>query len=188
MQIGDNNTGMAGNNIYHALNVLNSDLSFYMHHDNYDEKNFTFETTLVGSAALALLANENGARYTTDSKDVDLYTNSQLADIETFEKIPNIVRGRPDKSQYFYNTSSSSTAINPPETVIDIITDYENAFQWDKESSNEVEALLEQEIQGKPIIDGAIKVHLPSLETLEKTFDYSNRDYEDRIQLINELK
>jgi hypothetical protein len=63
------------------------------------------------------------------------------------------------------------------------------AFGWDEDEADEVHRFLEEESQGiDPIVTGAVTVHLPSLDTLRKTLEYSGRDYSDRIDMIDDMQ
>jgi len=189
MRIQSKEEGLGCQSIYRTLGVMNGDVNFYLNYDHPKNKeDFNFSTTLVGSAALAIHADLNDINYQTESKDIDLYTNHELADLELFKTLPPTKSARKDDSQYIYKTSSASTGIKTPKTSIDIITNYEKAFGWNEKEANEIETLLQQETQkDHAIIEGTIDVHLPELETLKKTFQHSERNYEDRIELIENM-
>lgn len=191
MRIMSEEEGLGCQSVYRVIGVLNGDASFYLNDNdhNYTEEDFQFDTVLTGSGALAIHADRNGVPYETDTKDIDLYANSEIADLETFRQFPHTERSREDGSQLCYDTTSASTTLEAPEAFVDVITDYGQAFGWDEDEADEVHRLLEEEAQGSdPIATGAVTVHLPSLDTLRKTFEYSGRDYSDRIDMIDDMQ
>lgn len=180
--------GLGCQSVYRVLGVLQADLNFYLENTEIERENFDFEGLMVGSGALAVHADRRNVQYSTDTKDVDIYTNQEMADLQDFESFPHTTRSRKDGSQLCYDTTSASTSVRPPEAFVDVITDYRNAFEWSEEEATEIETLLEEETSDEPISNGIITVYLPSLDTLEKTFEYSNRDYTERIEMIDRLQ
>lgn len=64
----------------------------------------------------------------------------------------------------------------------------EKAFGVNEGEAAEAERLLEEETSGEPITDGAITVYLPGLETLKKTYEFSDLDYQDRVDMIEDIQ
>lgn len=191
MRISSEEEGLGCQSVYRVIGVLNGDVSFYLNDtdEQYTDDEFDFDTVLTGSGALAVHADRRDVPYETDTKDIDLYANSEIADLETFESFPHTERSREDGSQLCYDTTSASTTLDAPEAFVDVITDYGKAFNWDPNDAEEVHRLLEQEAHGNdPIAQGAVTVHLPSLETLKKTFEHSGLDYSDRIEMIEDMQ
>ena len=181
MRISSADQGMGCQAVYRVLGVLNGDLNYYTQESELD-----IDAVLTGSAALAIHADMNGEQYETDTKDVDLYIND-MEGLETFRRLPLAERTRGDGAQYHYDTSSASTAVRTPEAFVDIITDYESAFGWEHEDARKVEQQLTVDMKGEPVMEGPVDIHLPELDTLRNTFQYSGRDYSQRIQLIDEM-
>lgn len=191
MRISSEEEGLGCQSVYRVIGVLNGDAGFYLNDSdhNYSEGDFQFDSVLTGSGALAIHADRRGVPYETDTKDIDLYANSEIADLEAFKQFPHTEESRRDGSQLCYDTTSASTSLEAPEAFVDVITDYGKAFEWDEDEAGEVHRLLEEEAGGDdPIATGAITVHLPSLDTLRKTFEYSNLDYSDRIDMIDDMQ
>lgn len=191
MRISSQEEGLGCHSVYRVIGVLNGDVGFYLNDtgEQYTDEEFDFNTVLTGSGALAVHADRRDVSYETDTKDIDLYANSEIADIETFESFPHTERSREDGSQLCYDTTSASTSLEAPEAFVDVITDYGKAFNWDSEDAEEVHRLLEQEANvNDPIAQGAVTVHLPSLDTLKKTFEYSDLDYSNRIEMIEDMQ
>lgn len=176
--------GMGCQSVYRVLGVLNADLEYYTR----GEDDIDIQAVLTGSAALAEYADRNNVRYETDTKDVDLWTTSEHGNIEDLTELPLARETRKNGSQFRYNTSSASTEDHPPQAFVDIITDYEEAFEWETEDAQDIEQRMSQDISGDPIVEGPVDVYLPSIDVLEDTFRYSGRDYTERIDFIQELQ
>lgn len=175
--------GMGCQSVYRVLGVLNADLEYYTR----GEEDIDIQAVLTGSAALAEYADRNNVHYETDTKDVDLWTTSDHGDLESLSQLPLAKETRSNGSQYRYNTSSASTQDQTPEAFVDIITDYEEAFDWNPEDARDIEQRMSQDISGDPIVEGPVEVYLPSIDVLEDTFRYSGRDYTERIEFIQDL-
>lgn len=173
---------MGCQSVYRVLGVLNGDLNYYMQ----DTEELDIDAVLTGSAALAVHADMNGEHYETDTKDVDLYVDD-LEGLERFRKFPLAERTREDGAQYHYDTGSASTAVQTPEAFVDIVTDYESAFDWEQQQAEEVEQQLTVDMDGEALVEGPVDIYLPELETLRNTFQYSGRDYSQRIELVDEM-
>jgi len=191
MRISSEEEGLGCQSVYRVIGVLNGDVRFYLNdtEEKYTDEEFQFDTVLTGSGALAVHADRKDLHYETDTKDIDLYANSEIADLETFESFPHTERTREDGSQLCYDTTSASTSVEAPEAFVDVITDYRKAFNWRDDDAKEVHRLLEQETdRNEPIARGPVNVHLPSLETLKKTFEYSDLDYNARVEMIEKMQ
>jgi hypothetical protein len=175
--------GLGCQSVYRVIVVMNGDLDYY----NRGNSDYDIDAVLTGIAAVAEHADRRGIPYQTDTKDVDLWTFGEQDDLERLLRTPLAEMSGDEMSQINYDTTSASTASNAPEAFVDIITDYEQAFGWNPEDAREVEQELSEQTTGQPIIEGQIDVHLPELETLRKTFEYSDRDYTDRIELIDSM-
>jgi hypothetical protein len=64
----------------------------------------------------------------------------------------------------------------------------DEAFGIEEGEAAEAERLLEEETSGEPINDGEITVYLPSLETPKKTYQFSDLDYQVRVETIEEMQ
>lgn len=184
MKITSLEDGMGCQSIYRVLGVLNADLEYYTR----GEDDINIKAVLTGSSALADHADRNDVHYVTDTKDVDLWTTSEHGDLERFAELPLAQETRSNGSQYRYNTSAASVDNNPLETLVDIITDYEEAFEWDPEHATEMKQRFAQDISGDPVVEGSVEVYLPDIDNLEDSFRYSGRDYSERIELIQGFK
>lgn len=176
--------------VFRVIGVIDGDIGYYTDSGRfgYDEFEGEFSTALVGNGALAVWADREGVEYDIQSKDVDLYTTPQMADLESFESLPLASRSREDGSQYHYNVSASHNRA-ATNLFIDIITDLEGAFACDPVQAERVEEMLEEDIrQSEPIFEGNIDVYLPSLEALRESFDFPELDYDDRLSMIDELQ
>lgn len=188
MEISSSEEGLGCQSIYRALGVLDGDINFYTSSEKFGYEEFEFESVLIGSAALAVHADRKGLDYKTDTKDVDLYTNADFTGLEEFEKLPQASMTNENGSQYNYNVAASATDVDAPDTFVDVITDFEQAFGWSSEDADEVERMLSGEIGASdPLMDNSITVYLPGLETLEETFERSERDYSERLDMIDEM-
>lgn len=179
--------GLGCQSVYRVLGVFEADINFYIRDMDIEREDFEFDGVLTGSSALAIHADRNDVSYATNTKDIDIYTNVDMADLETMEDFPHAQMSRENGSQYRYNTNNASTSTQI-DAFVDIITDYQQAFEWDEQESNEVQRLLEEEISDEPLIRGTTEIHLPSLDTLKKTFQYSGRDYTNRIEMIEDMQ
>lgn len=184
MKITSLEEGLGCQSVFRVLGVLNADLEYHTR----GEEEIDIKAVLTGSAALAEYADRNNVHYETDTKDVDLWTNTEHGNLEELTEFPLAEETRNNGSQYRYKTSSVSTEERPPQAFVDIITDYEEAFEWDTEEAREIEERLSNDISGDPVVEGPVEVYLPSIDVLEDTFRYSGKDYTDRIEFIQEIK
>lgn len=188
MRISSSERGLGCQSVYRVLRVLDGDINFHLDDSDIEREEFEFDTVLVGSAALAVHADRKNLSYQTDTKDVDLYTGPQMAELELFEQLTHTKSSAGDRSQFCYDTTSAPTSTDSPGAFVDVITDYNRAFNLEQEKADEMEHLLEEDASGDPIMDGTITVYLPSLETLDKTFDHPPVDYTERRELIDRMR
>ncbi|MFB6175456.1 MAG: hypothetical protein ABEJ87_05830 [Candidatus Nanohalobium sp.] len=188
MRISSSSEGLGCQSVYRVLGVFDADINFYLDSFNVDREDFDFEGVLTGSGALAVHADRHDIEYDTDTKDIDIYTNQELSDLENMETFPHTEMSRENGSQYCYDTTSASTTANAPGAFVDVITDYNQAFGVEEDTATEVEELLEEQASGEPIIDGAVTVYLPDLETLKRTYQFQDLDHEDRVAMIEDMK
>lgn len=188
MKIRSAEEGLGCQSVYQVLGVLNADLNYQLSQSEIEHEDFSMEGVLVGSAALAVHADRKGFDYETETRDVDIYTESATSELESLEELLHIKKSE-DESQYCYNTTNTLSTTKPAEVPVDIITDFHSAFDWDVEEAEEVEYLLEEQTDdNRPIQEGTATVYLPDLDVLAKTFEYSNRDYSDRRELIEQMQ
>lgn len=188
MRISSVDEGLGCQSVYRVLGVLNADLNYQISNSEIEQESFKFESVLAGSAALAVHADRRGFLYETETRDVDLYTDSQMTNLESLEELLHIKKSQ-DGTQYCYDTTNASSTARPAEVPVDIITDFHSAFEWDSTEAEEVEKLLEEQTESsKPIQEGTATIYLPDLEALDRTFEYSERDYSDRRELIEKMQ
>lgn len=188
MQRSSNPAEEAYNRVCDAFGVFSAEVGFYTNDRRFGYPELSFDSVLIGSDALAVHAYMRDFYVSKGGNDVDIYTDHCLDDLDILDRLPQGSKWREDGSQYHYNLAAPNANSRFDDTVVDVITDFESAFNWHPQEAEEVEELLSQEI-GKttPIVEGAVTVYLPRLEVLRETFEHSDRDYCERLDIIDSM-
>lgn len=111
-----------------------------------------------------------------------------MEDLKKIESLPQGSMSRENGAQFNYNLSAAAVTGEIEDAYVDIITDFKSAFEWEQDENEYVKGLLREEKEtAETITDDVITVYLPSLETLKATFESSNRDYQDRIEMVDNM-
>ncbi|MFB6190656.1 MAG: hypothetical protein ABEJ91_03725 [Candidatus Nanohaloarchaea archaeon] len=170
--------------VFRVIGALNGDIGYHLDRGYIEPADMDFDLSLIGSGGLAVWAERRGENYKTRTKDVDMYPVS--GSLEGITDLPHATMSREDGSQYNYNVTAAAGSV--PDVFVDFIVDFEAAFDWDAGDARTVAGMLEEDMEeSEPVSEGRFDVYLPSLETLKATFEFSNRDYSDRIEKIEEM-
>ncbi|MFB6213494.1 MAG: hypothetical protein ABEJ07_02955 [Candidatus Nanohaloarchaea archaeon] len=125
--------------------------------------------------------------YSWASKDIDIYADEEMADLEKMESLLHASRSREDGSQYCYDISVSANT-RAPDVFADIITDFEKAFGMIRGDASVVEGMLEEEIgKAEPLVEDYITVYPPSTRVLREAFERPDRDFSERLQMLDAM-